>query len=93
MSTIVKKCGDTEADMREGRNAGVWSVGVIFEGNEIGLTQAEAGAFSSADKERMYVEVFERLTNAGAHFIIREIGELDGVINHINDLMKVGEKP
>ncbi|CAM4336794.1 phosphonoacetaldehyde hydrolase [Paenibacillus alkaliterrae] len=92
MSAIVK-CGDTEADMREGRNAGVWSVGVIFGGNEIGLTQAETAALTPAEKERLFVEVSERLMQAGAHYIIREIGELDGIISHINERMKEGEQP
>ncbi|MDQ8735211.1 phosphonoacetaldehyde hydrolase [Paenibacillus sp. LHD-38] len=92
MSHIVK-CGDTEADMREGRNAGVWSVGVIFGGNEIGLTQAETEALTAGEKERLFVEVSERLMQAGAHFIIREIGELDGVIAHINERLQAGERP
>lgn len=37
----VLKYGDTIADIREGVNAGVWSVGVIMGSNELGLTEEE----------------------------------------------------
>lgn len=35
----VIKYGDTIADIKEGVNAGVWTVGVILGSNEMGLTQ------------------------------------------------------
>lgn len=92
MSHIVK-CGDTEADMREGRHAGAWSVGVIFGGNEIGMTLAETDALTAGEKEKLFVEVSDRLMQAGAHFIIRDISELDGIIAHINERMQAGEQP
>ncbi|MFX3634264.1 MAG: phosphonoacetaldehyde hydrolase [Candidatus Pristimantibacillus sp.] len=87
------KCGDTEADMREGRNAGVWTVGVVFGGNELGLTLEETLQLSESDKERLYEEVATKLTNAGAHYIIREISELEGIITPINERIQLGEKP
>ncbi|MDQ6420658.1 phosphonoacetaldehyde hydrolase [Paenibacillus sp. LHD-117] len=87
------KVGDTEADMQEGRNAGVWTVGVVFGGNEVGLSLAEYEMLSEGEKEKTYVEISERLTKAGAHFIIREIGELDRIIAHINNRMEAGERP
>ena len=37
----VVKVGDTLADIREGVNAGVWSVGLITGSNEMGLTEEE----------------------------------------------------
>jgi len=40
METIIK-IGDTVADIREGVNAGMWSVGVISSSNEMGLTFEE----------------------------------------------------
>lgn len=38
------KIGDTVADIAEGRNAGMWSVGLTRTGNELGLSEAEAAA-------------------------------------------------
>ncbi|MFS0868660.1 phosphonoacetaldehyde hydrolase [Paenibacillus xylanilyticus] len=92
MKDIVK-CGDTEADMREGRNAGVWAVGVVFGGNELGLTEQETRDLSADDKEKLFNEVAERLRKAGAHYIISEIGELDRVVDEINDRLAKGELP
>lgn len=89
----VVKCGDTEADMLEGRNAGAWTIGVVFGGNALGLSLEETKALSAAERERLYVEVSDRLTAAGAHYVIREIGELDGVIKHINNAIQRGEQP
>ncbi|MFD1955247.1 phosphonoacetaldehyde hydrolase [Paenibacillus thailandensis] len=92
MSGIVK-CGDTEADMREGRNAGVWSVGVVFGGNELGLSKEETDALTQEEKDRLYKAVSERLRDAGAHLIIREIGELAQAIGLINEKLARGERP
>ncbi|MDF2837367.1 MAG: phnX, partial [Paenibacillus sp.] len=87
------KVGDTEVDMLEGRNAGVWTVGVVFGGNEPGLSLAQFEMLTEREKEKTYVEISERLTNAGAHYIIREIGELDRIIAHIDNRMKEGGRP
>lgn len=38
------KAGDTIADISEGLNAGMWSVGVVETGNEVGLAEAELEA-------------------------------------------------
>ena len=38
--TMVK-IGDTPSDMEEGRNAGMWCIGITRTGNEVGLTAAE----------------------------------------------------
>ncbi len=35
------KVGDTVSDMKEGRNAGMWTVGVILGSSELGLTEEE----------------------------------------------------
>ena len=33
------KVGDTVSDMKEGRNAGMWTVGVILGSSELGLSE------------------------------------------------------
>ena len=35
------KIGDTVSDMKEGRNAGMWTVGVILGSSELGLSEEE----------------------------------------------------
>ena len=40
----IVKVGDTPADMQEGVNAGMWTIGVTVSGNEIGLSEPDAAA-------------------------------------------------
>ncbi len=47
MSSMVK-VGDTISDVKEGVNAGMWSVAVIKGSSELGLTQEEV---ENMDKE------------------------------------------
>ena len=83
----VLKFGDTLADIREGVNAKVWSVGVILGSNELGLTQAEVAAMPAAElKERMEV-VRKRMLEAGAHYVVDSIEQLPAVIEEINARM------
>ncbi|TYP75543.1 phosphonoacetaldehyde hydrolase [Paenibacillus methanolicus] len=89
----VVKCGDTEADMQEGRAAGVWTVGVVFGGNELGLSQAQTEALDALERERLFNDIAARLTAAGAHYIIREIGELDRLFPAIEARLAKGERP
>ena len=35
------KIGDTESDIAEGRNAGMWTIGVTRSGNTVGLSEAD----------------------------------------------------
>ena len=45
----VVKVGDTIADIKEGVNAKVWTVGVILGSNELGLTLEEVNALPAAE--------------------------------------------
>lgn len=83
MKSIIK-VGDTLSDIREGKNAGCWSVGVILGSSEMGLTEEEANAMDPDElAERMEV-VKNRFKKAGADYVIDSIGELDKLIPKIN---------
>ena len=45
----VVKVGDTASDIKEGLNAGVWSVGVVIGSSEMGLSQEEFEALSQVE--------------------------------------------
>ena len=47
----VLKVGDTISDIKEGKNAGVWSAGIVVGSSEMGLTQEEYEALSPEEKE------------------------------------------
>lgn len=83
----VLKYGDTIADIREGVNAGVWSVGVVMGGNELGLTQHEAESMPPAELKRLMAKVRDRMYAAGADYVVDTIGELPMLIEDINERM------
>ena len=80
----VVKVGDTIADIKEGVNAKVWSVGIVTGSNEMGLTEEEYNHRSSDELIELKREVRERMLNAGAHFVLDNIMELPSCIEKIN---------
>ena len=83
LDTVVK-VGDTIADIKEGVNAKVWSVGVILGSNEMGLTEEETDNLTADELEDRMVEVRNRMLEAGASYVIRNIEELPALIQTIN---------
>lgn len=76
----VIKVGDTVSDIREGKNAGVMTVGVIEGSSEMGLTEEEYKALSPEERERRVKAVAERYTAAGADHVIMDLEGLLGLI-------------
>ena len=74
----VLKVGDTISDIKEGKNAGVWSAGIVVGSSEMGLTQEEYEALSPEEKEEKCREVSEKFLEAGADkvfYTIEDLGE------------------
>lgn len=82
MSAMVK-IGDTPADMEEGRNAGMWTIGITRTGNEVGLTEKEWAALSENDQNGLLRTAERRLLAAGAHYVAPSIAECDGILDEI----------
>lgn len=85
----VVKVGDTIADIKEGVNAKVWSVGLVTGSNEMGLTEEEYAARPAAEWESLKREVRERMFAAGADFVLDSIAELPACIEKINHLNRI----
>ena len=83
----VIKYGDTIADIKEGVNAGVWTVGVILGSNEMGLTQEETGKLPAEELNRRMAAVRKRMYMAGAHYVVNTIAELPEIFEIINHKM------
>lgn len=83
----VVKYGDTLSDIREGVNAGVWSVGVILGSNELGLTEEEVNALPAEELKKRMTEVRYRMYAAGAHYVLDSIEELPALIEAIESRM------
>ena len=83
----VLKYGDTIADIKEGVNSKVWTVGVILGSNELGLTEDEISKLPMAELESRKAVVRTRMLGAGAHYVVDDITGLPSVIQDINRRM------
>ena len=74
----VIKVGDTVSDIKEGKNAGMVSVGVIEGSSVMGLTKEEYESLNEKDKAEADKRVERVYLEAGADHVIRDIrGVLD----------------
>ncbi len=92
MEAIVK-IGDTVADIREGINAGMWSVGVIKSSNEMGLTLDEVSDLDPLELEEKMAEVKNTFLVAGADFVIDTLADISELLNNINLKLAAGQGP
>ena len=77
------KVGDTISDIREGLNAGVWSVGVIEGSSELGLSEAEYFALSPQERASACRRTAEAFRAAGADFVLRSLDELPQLVRSL----------
>lgn len=78
------KVGDTVSDIREGVNAGVWSVGVVEGSSELGLSEAEFAALSVREREIACRRVEDTFRAAGADFVLRDLHLLPALLDTLN---------
>jgi phosphonoacetaldehyde hydrolase len=82
------KVDDTAPGIEEGRNAGMWCVGVTLSGNEVGLTEEALGRLAAAEVERLRKVAGMRLRQAGAHLIIDSVSDLPRALLEIERLRR-----
>lgn len=92
MEAIVK-VGDTLPDIYEGLNAGMWTIGLAMTGNELGLNEAEIKALDPAVRERKRATAYERMAQAGAHYVVDGIEGVPAVLDLINARLAACERP
>ncbi|NBC82843.1 MAG: phosphonoacetaldehyde hydrolase [Bacteroidetes bacterium] len=87
------KIGDTIADIEEGLNAGMWTIGITKSGNEVGLSEHDV---QNADptwlRERLQQSEV-KMKKAGAHYVVQGIWECAEVLQEIDSQIKHGETP
>ena len=90
----VIKADDTASGMGEGRNAGAWCVGVARYANDLDIDTLEQGdALTGDDLARRMARVRARLWQAGAHYVIDSLAEIEPVIADVNRRLARGERP
>jgi len=92
MSAMVK-VGDTLADIQEGLNAGMWTVGCTLSGNELGMTEAELRMLDPDELDKRNSQAKEKLRIAGAHYVIDGVWDLIPVLDDIEERISKGERP
>ena len=70
------KVGDTVSDIKEGKNAGAFTVGVLVGSSELGLTQEEFEALDFQTKQGKCRETAKRFLDAGADKVVYTLEEL-----------------
>ena len=69
----VMKVGDTISDIKEGKNAGAFTVGIVEGSSEMGLTKEEYQALSETEKQERIETVTRNYLGAGADCVVQDI--------------------
>lgn len=94
--TDVRTCvkvDDTVPGIEEGRNAGMWTVGLSLSGNEVGYSLAEYAQAPAEEVAARIAGAEKKLRAAGAHYVVGSIQELPGVLQRIAAQMRAGANP
>ena len=83
LSSMVK-IGDTVADVEEGINAGLWTIGLTKSGNEVGLSLAEAGTADPAWLSDRIAFAGNKLLDAGADFVAEGVWDCWPILEEID---------
>jgi phosphonoacetaldehyde hydrolase len=89
----VVKIGDTVSDIEEGLNAGTWTIAVVQTGNMIGLTEEEWRGLPQPERAMRLEGARRRLLDAGAHYVIDTLADIDPIVNRIEVRLQAGERP
>jgi phosphonoacetaldehyde hydrolase len=92
LSSCVK-IGDTESDIAEGLNAGMWTIGVTRSGNTVGLSEESWNALAAPEQEALLTAAEDELHLAGAHYTVETVAHALPVLDEIERRIADGERP
>ncbi len=92
LSAMVK-IGDTLSDIKEGLNAGMWTVGLTRCSNELGLTREETEALAQDDLQARLHTIEDEYKRLGVHYVAAGIWECQPIIADINRRLLAGARP
>jgi phosphonoacetaldehyde hydrolase len=87
------KIGDTESDMAEGLNAGMWTIGVTRSGNSVGLTENDWLKRDPEEKQKLLACAESELRSAGAHYTAETLAHVLPILDDITEKIGRGERP
>ncbi len=87
------KVDDTVPGVAEGLNAGMWTIGLATSGNEVGLSLDQWNELPVDEQQVRRRRAYERMQEAGAHYVVDTIGDLMPCIDDIEQKLLRNEKP
>ena len=87
------KIGDTESDMAEGLNAGMWTIGVTRSGNAVGLSEDDWLKLDHSEQEKLLACAEQDLRAAGAHYTAETVAHTLPILDEITRRIAGGERP
>jgi len=87
------KVGDTLPDIEEGLNAGMWTIGLVKTGNEMGLPEREIEALDPEVRSARLARAYKRMQQTGAHYVVDGIAEVAPLLDQINARLSRGDRP
>jgi phosphonoacetaldehyde hydrolase len=81
------KIGDTVVDIEEGRNAGMWTIGLTRTGNLIGLEPSEWEQLPEMEKQTRLADAARTLRDAGADFVAEDLASCEEALATIEDYL------
>lgn len=87
------KVDDTCPGIEEGRNAGMWCVGLSLSGNEVGYSLQEYEQASGEEIQARIDAAERKLRGSGAHYVVPSISALPQAMQDIARRMRAGERP
>ena len=92
LSSCVK-IGDTESDIQEGLNAGMWTIGVTRSGNTVGLSEADWLQLDPREQTKLLACAEQELRAAGAHYTAETVAHALPLLDEIERRITDGECP
>lgn len=84
--SAAMKVGDTVADIKEGKNAGLISVGIIEGSSVMALSEQEYNSLSAKEKRMHWARVTKIYKDCGADYVLDNMERLPGLIEQIEQL-------
>lgn len=87
------KVDDAAVGIREGREAGAWTVGIAASGNGVGLDVDALAALPADERHARVSAAAAELEAAGAHYVVDSVADLWPVLETIGARVTAGERP
>lgn len=89
----VVKVGDTQPDIGEGLNAGVWTIGLSKTGNEVGQSEEALSRLPQETVAEKVARADMNLRKCGAHYVVEAIGDVPPILDLIQQRLRDGDRP